>query len=212
MTKASPIRQARLRLGWSQTDLAQRVGVSQPFISKIERGHAEPTELVLSVLGLGDAPPRSPARQPLAPLGERSWKRPPEPTGALVHARYWQRPDASGDLFMTTHLPRGGLLVIAIDIAGHGIDQVPKVTYLQGWLRGWTHGLTVVPRLEGLVEDLEAELESAGLRAAWFASILSPQPESEHRVAYQAAANRFPSPLLVCGAPPTTLPSIGNSG
>ena len=44
------IRRARLRLGWSQSDLAQMVGVSRNTISSIETGAFNPTAKLALIL------------------------------------------------------------------------------------------------------------------------------------------------------------------
>jgi transcriptional regulator with XRE-family HTH domain len=36
-------RQIRLRLGLNQTELAARLGMTQPMVSRVERGEREPT-------------------------------------------------------------------------------------------------------------------------------------------------------------------------
>jgi len=138
-----------------------------------------------------------------------AWRPPPEPVRPHVHTQQWQRPDSSGDAFITVTLPREGFVAVALDVAGHGAELVPKVTYLEGWLRGWTHGLSVIPRIESFAEDLNAELRRAELDAAWFAAIVSFQRASPNLVAYQGMARRFPAPLLLIGAPPSTLPAVG---
>lgn len=102
--------------------------------------------------------------------------------------------------------------MVAFDVAGHGVEQVPKLTYLQGWLRGRTRDLSIAPRLESLSDDLQRELKSVGLQVAWYMGLLSPDAETPHRFAYQGAARRFPAPLLLVGAPPSTLPAAGSSG
>ena len=40
---ASPLRQQRIRHGWSQDELANRARISQALVSRIERGYAAPT-------------------------------------------------------------------------------------------------------------------------------------------------------------------------
>ena len=205
---AADIRRARKRLGWTQVELAQQAHVSQPYVSRVERGDAPPPEAILLALGLTDQPARRP--QQTTPL--QLWMPHPEPSGDAILVRRWKRPDASGDALTCTQLPRGGFILLALDIAGHGLEQVPKATYLQGWLRGWVRALSVVPRLESFVEDLGQELDHSGLRAAWLAVILSPLQHAAHSLAYQAAASRFPAPLLVIGAPPATFPSIAHNG
>ena len=44
------IRQARESKGWSQDQLAERVGVGRPHISRLEAGAREPTVALLSKL------------------------------------------------------------------------------------------------------------------------------------------------------------------
>jgi anti-sigma regulatory factor (Ser/Thr protein kinase) len=138
-----------------------------------------------------------------------TWQPTRELIPAVVRARLWRRPEASGDAFLIVTLPRGGVLIVALDAAGHGVEQVPKVRYLEGWVRGWVRGLSVVPRIESFADDLNAELLATRLEAAWFAAILSPRHASPHLVAYQGMTRRSPAPLLLVGAPPSTLPSVG---
>jgi len=54
---AASIRMARAFLGWSQSDLAQMLGMTQRSIHRIEQGHAEPrrtTVLAVEVLLKGE--------------------------------------------------------------------------------------------------------------------------------------------------------------
>jgi putative molybdopterin biosynthesis protein len=78
------IRQRRLLQGWSQAELAKRVGVSRQALNAIEGGHAQPTlgtalqlarELGCTVEGLfvNEAPRRLPAPPSGAPAGSRFW-------------------------------------------------------------------------------------------------------------------------------------------
>lgn len=41
-TLSSQVRRLRLRLGWSQLDLAETIGVSRATVNRIERGHHTP--------------------------------------------------------------------------------------------------------------------------------------------------------------------------
>ncbi len=209
MEPGAQVREARRGLGWTQTELAERAGLSQAHISRIEQGQVEPSREVLRALGLSDShaeepPPPDPA-SPVPP----PWKpaEPSHPSSLVV--RLWRRPEASGDGFFTVGLAKEGTLIVAVDIAGHGLEQVPKVAYLHGWLRGYSSGLTVVPRIESFADDLERELNAVGLRAAWYAAILAPLPSSPTVQSYQGITHRFPAPLLLVGAPPHTLPSVG---
>ena len=69
---ANAVLRARLQKGWSQTELAQRVGTKQANISRIESGLANPTwnliQKILLVLDLEinflPAPPAASYRQP----------------------------------------------------------------------------------------------------------------------------------------------------
>ncbi|HKY34536.1 MAG TPA: ATP-binding protein [Polyangiaceae bacterium] len=99
-----------------------------------------------------------------------------------------------------------------MDVAGHGAEQVPKVTYLSGWLTGLARSLTVVPRLESLVDDFEKELVRAVVRAAWFSAIVAPREGLPNQVDYQGIVRRFPEPLLCVGAPVRTVPATGRQG
>ena len=50
MSAGSILREARLRAGLTQRDLARRASVPQPAISRIERGHVSPRLDTLDVL------------------------------------------------------------------------------------------------------------------------------------------------------------------
>jgi transcriptional regulator with XRE-family HTH domain len=50
MITAAQIRAARALLGWKQTDLAQRAGVSEISIKNIERGATDPRVSTLSAI------------------------------------------------------------------------------------------------------------------------------------------------------------------
>ena len=167
----SEVRALRLERGWTQAELAKRAGISQASVSRIERGELQTPYAVKRTLGIGGSPPSEPWGKALYPA--MAWRPPPERLRPHVHTQQWQRPDSSGDAFVTVTLPREGFVAVALDVAGHGAEQVPKVTYLEGWLRGWTHGLSVIPRIESFAEDLNAELRRAELDAAWFAAIVS---------------------------------------
>lgn len=206
MPLPAEIRSKRITRGWTQSQLASAAGVSQALISRIETGHVAPSPAVLAALGFAGSTP---------PPREERFKAPPpwhpqfEPTHLLVHVRRWQRPTASGDGVITAPLPQGSFLVLAVDVTGHGAEHVPKVTYLEGWVRGWSRTLSVVPRLESVIEEIESEMRAAQLNAAWYMGIISPVTGSSCAVSYQGAARRFPAPLLLTGAPPQTLPAVG---
>lgn len=209
---AEEIRALRMERGWTQVELARRSGISQASVSRIERGELRAPKALLRALGVGERRPEARVERPARPSPTMAWRPTIEPAPQHLDVRRWQRPEVSGDALALVALPRGGVLVLALDVAGHGVEQVPKVAYLQGWLRGWTRGLSVIPRIESFAEDLSAELVTTHLDAAWYAAIVNPQHPSPHRVAYQGMSQRFPAPLVLVGAPPTTLPAVGPAG
>lgn len=88
---ALTLAQARLRCGVTQTDLASRLGATQSYIAKLERGDANPTigaiGRLLAVLGLRlstSAVPLTPAPYSMAQtqevVGSDSWEIPFERT------------------------------------------------------------------------------------------------------------------------------------
>lgn len=57
VTLAARLREARDAKGWTQTELAERAGVSQQVIGKIERGKARQPRYILEIAGaLGVSP------------------------------------------------------------------------------------------------------------------------------------------------------------
>jgi transcriptional regulator with XRE-family HTH domain len=50
MITAAQIRAARMLIGWKQTDLAAKSGVSEISIKNIERGHTDPRSSTLAAL------------------------------------------------------------------------------------------------------------------------------------------------------------------
>jgi hypothetical protein len=83
------------------------------------------------------------------------WNGPEEPLPIPVEVHLWQRPRPSGDFFLAVPLPRGDVLLAAVDIAGPGTRSVPAAVYLQGWLRGWVRSLVSPPRIESLAGEWE---------------------------------------------------------
>jgi len=54
----TPMKRLRDRMGWSQRQLAEFLGVEQATVSRIERGEWEPSGPVLKLLGLLAGPPQ----------------------------------------------------------------------------------------------------------------------------------------------------------
>ena len=194
------IREARLRRGWTQSELAARVGSSQASISTAESGqHVSPSLLakIDRVLQQDENPPEA-----VAPVLRFSLPRvqPAEILGLPVALRTWSRPELSGDFFLLHPLGRETLLLIAADVAGHGLSVVPSSYFLQGWLMGWTRaraGEQSRPRLEDLALDFSRFLASAEIEAACYFAYLWRQAGQTLR--YEAISCGFPPPLLLVG-------------
>jgi anti-sigma regulatory factor (Ser/Thr protein kinase) len=98
-------------------------------------------------------------------------------------------------------LPRETMLVAAVDVAGHGTAVLPSALYLQGWLRGWTGGLTTPPRLQSLVEEFSRELSRVKVDAGAYFALVSRSRGAANTVSYEAVAYGFRPPLLILGPP-----------
>jgi transcriptional regulator with XRE-family HTH domain/anti-sigma regulatory factor (Ser/Thr protein kinase) len=201
---------ARRRRGWTQKELARRVGRSQTMISQIEAGRMDPVPSVLreieSVLAVREAektvsPVFSLPDLPAAAEG-----------GSLpIRADVWQRPEQSGDFMLCLPLPRETVLIAAVDVAGHGTAVLPSALYLQGWLRGWTGGLSTPPRLQSLVEEFSRELSRVKIDAGGYFALVARFRGIPHAVCYEAVAYGFRPPLLILG-PPFRTPKSADLG
>ena len=211
------IERARRERGWSQSELAQRVGRSQATISMIEGGRKAPHPVLLrrieSALAEGTDPTasREPKRAvaPLLTLPDLSTPRATEGGSLPVREESWKRPRESGDFMVCLPLAGEALLVAAIDVAGHGLRVLPSALYLQGWLRGWTQALTSPPRLHTLVEAFSRALAMAAIDAGAYFGLLTRFRGAPHAVSYEAVAYGFPPPLLLTVPPSRTLTSAG---
>lgn len=211
------IQQARLDKGWTQADLAQRVGRSQTTISMIEGGRMVPPATLLqriqSALAeeAGPTASREPKRAtaPTLTLPDLSTPRAAEGVSLPVREEAWKRPRESGDFTVCLPLAGETLLVAAVDVAGHGLAVLPSALYLQGWLRGWTQALTSPPRLQTLVEAFSRALSMAAIEAGGYFGLLSRFRGAPHTLSYEAVAYGFPPPLLINVPPLRTLTSAG---
>jgi transcriptional regulator with XRE-family HTH domain/anti-sigma regulatory factor (Ser/Thr protein kinase) len=207
---------ARRRRGWTQKELARRVARSQAMISQIEAGRMKPAPSVLrqieSVLAEGLDPAMREAERTVSPV----FYLPDLPAipggGSLpVRADSWQRPEHSGDFMLCLPLPRETILIAAVDVAGHGTAVLPSALYLQGWLRGWTGGLTTPPRLQSLVEEFSRELSRVKIDAGGYFALVTRSRGATHAVSYEAVAYGFRPPLLILG-PPFRTPKSADLG
>ncbi|HEX4956222.1 MAG TPA: helix-turn-helix domain-containing protein [Thermoanaerobaculia bacterium] len=209
------LRRSREARGWTQAELAARVGRSQSTISALEMGRIQPPaflrhRLEEALSGPGpdirgerrEAP--LPFRLPRLDLEARSLELP-------VAAVRWQRPAAGGDFFLLHPLPGGSLFAAAVDVAGHGQRMLPASSYLQGWLRGWLSSLSAAPRLQVLVTELSRELREVDLDCGGFFALLTPARAGSHAVSLEAMSCGFPAPLILAGPPFRTLeaPAVG---
>jgi anti-sigma regulatory factor (Ser/Thr protein kinase) len=201
------VREERTALRLTQRELAEAVGLSQPYISQIERGDAAVPDVVRSFL---ESRTRKQQRRRGAEREPRPmWRPDASPPISVAHwlqVRTWQRPVDSGDAFTLTALPRGGALLLTVDVAGHGASQAPLARYLQGWIRGYC-AAAPERRIEVVATDLERELARARASAAWL--LVSLTPLEHNRVRYDAVSDSFPAPLLLTELPPRTLQSTG---
>jgi transcriptional regulator with XRE-family HTH domain/anti-sigma regulatory factor (Ser/Thr protein kinase) len=203
------IKTARRERGWTQTELARRVGCAQPTISLIEREAATASRLLLNriervlqqeqeIRDRGEVSVRF--ILPKVPTEIRTSKLP-------VAVTEWHRPEYAGDFLACLPLERDSLLIAAVDVAGHGTSALPVNLFLQGWLWGWIRGQGRSVRLEGLIAELSEELSNTGIDVSGFFAILSHLPNRRHSIAYEAVSCGFPPPLLITGPPIRTLHS-----
>lgn len=204
------IRETRRARGWTQADLAKRVGCGQSTISMIEKGTRDAPLIMVEVERVLIQEEDRPAATTQAvhfvlPEFDRLTLPPKLP----INVSRWQRPDYTGDFLYMQPLAGDAVLVAAVDIAGHGASAMPSGLYLHGWLRGWMHGQSAPPRLENLVIEMSRELRQTGIDATGFFAIISRHRSRPHTVTYEAITCGFPPPLLMTETPTATLDSTG---
>jgi anti-sigma regulatory factor (Ser/Thr protein kinase)/transcriptional regulator with XRE-family HTH domain len=212
---ATTIRETRRALGLTQAELGRLVERSQATISAVERGENAPPSLLRRLAealeqARGTATeqaPRSGGR-----LSRSDWVLPDFPLSRAdltlpVETARWGRPEHSGDFFFISPLPPDSLLLVAVDMAGHGPGLLPASLFVRGWLRGWTQSLGSPPRLQSLAQELGRELRSTGLEASCYFALLTAQRGRAHTVSYEGLSCGYPPPLLISGPPFRTLES-----
>lgn len=209
MIRGATIRAARKARGWTQRQLADAAGLSQPYVSLLERSEVLPEsaiEVISHALELQSPDERTVPEEPalhIALLGPTL----PRAIGLPLRVRSWQRPERGGDGTMVIGIGEFAVMIAAIDVVGHGESTYPLTTYLLGWLRGRVASCGAVPRLEQLAAELYQEMNATGAEAG-FCLALVQHGATVHEVRYEALVDRYPHPLLLIGAPPRTMPSV----
>ena len=203
------IRLGRKQRGWTQADLAKKAGVSQSYVSMVERGQGGSPEIIEAMLRLLDLSHRPRRDAPTRSEPEIRWTPLRFPLPQPLAIQMWQRPEPSGDFFLILPIRDRHVLIAAVDVAGHRNKAAPQAIYLQGWLRGWVRGLGVAPQLATLAEVFRSELKTTGINAAWFFAMLT-LGRSAGSMSYQALSHAFPDPLLVADG--RTLESTRETG
>ncbi|NOY89821.1 MAG: helix-turn-helix domain-containing protein [Deltaproteobacteria bacterium] len=208
MTLGERIRRARKAKGWTQAELAEKAGFSQPYVSHVELGRvgfSDGVGKLVALLGLD--PDEALGQQVRSPVHEaRPPRLLPQRLGPDVDLATYVKPDLGGDFFLFVPITRDELLVAAVDIAGNGAAALPAARYLQGWLRGRATA-PGRPRLELLADALDQELADTTLEAAWFLALLTQSGSTSMR--YRAVGSGYPAPLLLRGERGKTSPSMG---
>jgi len=204
------LRNARKAEGLTQAELAAAVGVTQPVVSRWERGLSRPSPRQSAALRKRLGAPEPSAPVPTKPAVRRLPEREPERLPLPIASRLWQRPEVSGDLAVVTALPRDDVLVAVVDIAGHGDAAAPAAHHVRGWLHGWVAARTAAVRLDELVHDLASELRAARLHAAWLLAVVG-RGDRPHSADLHLASHSFPAPLLLAGPGEETRPTKGDA-
>jgi transcriptional regulator with XRE-family HTH domain len=214
MSVGERLRRARLAKGWTQAELAQAAGVSQAYVSELERGRGGAPKRIAAiskVLGVSSEAEERPTQSSSSASFDEAlqWTSPRQPLSLPLDIKTFLRPDVSGDFFLFLPLPLREVLVVAADVGGNGRAAAPGSIYLQGWLRGWISSLAAPPRLEHLARELQQESEAARVDLSFFVALLSPHPDLPHTVRYTGLSIGYPAPILLAGGGKRTMPSAG---
>jgi anti-sigma regulatory factor (Ser/Thr protein kinase) len=173
----------------------------------IERAEVTPPEALhrlAEALDLRELP-AEPAYEPQQ--ATLRWLAAVEPAVMPLYNASWMRPPAGGDTLMAIPVARQALLVVAIDVAGHGASSHSAVLYLRGWLRGRSSLGSMVPRLGDLADDLLEEMRHTGIEASFYLALLQRFGDG-HVVGYEAACHGYPPPLLLVGGEGKVVDSV----
>lgn len=197
------LRRARQARGWSQAELAARLGVSQSLISRVERGLQAfvPAQEQRAAKVLGE---RITRRKPAPPAAVRPFEpiepRLPRSTGRVpLKCVEWQRRRPSGD-FAVAIPSRDSVLLVFGDVAGNGPRVAGLAHYVQGWLRG-AMGTQDRGASTLIAEDLDTELRTTEIELAYFLAIVQRDRAGDHRVTLEYVRRGMPAPLLLQGTP-----------
>lgn len=201
MSHGGQIRRARVARGWTQAELGHRVGLSQGRISQIENGGLVPTALVGPIRVALDLPSQpEPVATPIEPTAPRFLLAPP---GQLLPIQMniegWARPkDISGD-FHSVRVVGSSVLVVAGDIAGHGLQAFPGATYVQGLLHGVTANVALVPDLQAFAESVLQACLRVSVTGAFAFALFRLAPGSSHRVIVDVVSFGYPEAVVLDG-------------
>lgn len=195
------LRDVRKARGWSQIELAAKLGVSQSLISRVERGlqaFAPTQEQRLAKL-LGPSITRRKSVVSASTI-ELLEPRLPRSTGRMpLKVVEWQRRQPSGD-FAVVIPSRDSVLIAFGDVAGNGPRVAGLAHYVKGWLRGamgtQERGASML-----IADDLDAELRVTEIELAYFLAIIRRADAGSHRVTIEYVRRGMAAPLLLHGHP-----------
>ena len=166
-------------------------------------------DAIVDLLGLSNLPAASLSAGQQSSPRERWYPQIQLSLGSLPFSvREWQRPKRgeSGDFLVIEALSADALIAVAADIAGHGGAVARRALYLDGWIRGWVRSQASIPRLENLVEALNAECVRTDIELAIAVGLISVEPGPGMRGEIEVLTLGYPAPVLITG-PPTRTPA-----
>lgn len=204
--KEHDIRDLRIERALTQSELAELVGCAQSTISMIESGTYQPSGLLLSriasALTLRSQPKRNEQLQFDFVFPTIRYR------GSLpIQIDSWKRPEVSGDFYLVLPTSDKSVLIIAIDIAGHGSTAFPSAVHLAGWIKGHIGKSPNLVRLDVLAQEIGEVAEEFGISLSCYLGQFTRIVGRKHTISYEGVSCGFPSPLLLSGLPVKTLES-----